>query len=200
MIAVARVHPLVAASLAIFEAFGASGYCGTVKTQLKLGAELGAVVITVSDRCARGEREDRSGPAAVDALGDVGIPCGPARVVPDGIESVAGALAAALGDGARLVVTTGGTGVSSRDLTPEGTATVLHTLLPGISERIRAVSVATIPTAMLSRGIAGIADSVGNNGALVVNLPGSVGAVNDGVSILAPLVRHIIDQLDGGDH
>lgn len=178
----------------------AAGYCGTVKTQLKLGAELGAVVITVSDRASRGEREDRSGPAAVDALADVGIPCGPARVITDGIESVAQAISAALADGARLVVTTGGTGVSARDLTPEGTATVLRTLLPGIAERIRAVSVATIPTAMLSRGLAGIADSAGNAGALVVNLPGSVGAVNDGVGILAPLVRHIIDQLDGGDH
>ena len=179
---------------------GRSRYCGIVKTQLKLGAELGAIVITVSDRCSRGEREDRSGPAAVDALADVGIPCAQPRVVPDGIESVAGAIAAALGDGARLVVTTGGTGVSARDLTPEGTAPLLRTNLPGISERIRAVSVATIPTAMLSRGIAGIADSVGNNGALVVNLPGSAGAVRDGVAILAPLVRHIIDQLDGGDH
>ena len=181
-------------------ALAAAGYCGTVKTQLKLGAELGAVVITVSDRCSRGEREDRSGPVAVDALGEVGIPCGPPRVVPDGIESVAGAISAALGDGARLVVTTGGTGVSARDLTPEGTATLLHTILPGISERMRAVSVATIPTAMLSRGLAGIADSIGNNGALVVNLPGSAGGVRDGVAILAPLVRHIIDQLDGGDH
>lgn len=171
-----------------------------MNTQPKLGAELGAVVITVSDRCSRGEREDRSGPATVDALGAVGIPCGPPRVIPDGIESVAGAISAALGDGARLVVTTGGTGVSARDLTPEGTATILHTLLPGISERIRALSVARIPTAMLSRGIAGIADSEGNNGALVVNLPGSVGAVNDGVGILAPLIGHIIDQLDGGDH
>src|SRR5680860_670456 len=80
-----------------------AGYSGTVKAQLKLGAEVRAVVITVSDRCARGERPDVSGPAAVDALAAAGIPCGAARVVPDGAESVTAAIAAALADGARLV-------------------------------------------------------------------------------------------------
>jgi molybdenum cofactor synthesis domain-containing protein len=157
-------------------------------------------VITVSDRSARGERDDQSGPAAVDALADAGIPCGSARVVPDGVESVSGAIAAALADGSRLVITTGGTGVTARDLTPEGTRPLLRILLPGISERLRQVNAATIPTAVLSRGVAGIADSAGNRGALVVNLPGSVGGVLDGVALLAPLVRHVIDQLDGGDH
>lgn len=179
---------------------GAGAYAGSVKTQPKLGASLHAVVITVSDRSARGEREDQSGPAAVDALADAGIPCGTSRVVPDGVESVSGAIAAALGDGSRLIITTGGTGVAPRDLTPEGTRPLLRTLLPGISERLRQVNAGTIPTAVLSRGVAGIADSVGNRGALVVNLPGSVGGVLDGVALVAPLVRHVIDQLDGGDH
>ncbi len=179
---------------------GRAGYRGSVKHSPKLGASLHAVVITVSDRSARGERDDNSGPAAVDALAEAGIPCGPPRVVPDGIASVTGAITAALEDGSRLVVTTGGTGVAPRDLTPEGTYPLLRTELPGISERLRMVNAATIPTAVLSRGLAGIADSVGNAGALVVNLPGSVGGVRDGVALLAPLVRHVIDQLDGGDH
>lgn len=175
-------------------------YCGHVDSERTAVQDFDVVVITVSDRCARGERPDRSGPAAVAALAGAGIACGPPRVVPDGAESVSGAIIGALGDGARLVLTSGGTGISPRDLTPEGTRPLLRLGLPGIAERLRAVSADSVPASVLSRGLAGIADSTGNAGALVVNLPGSVGGARDGVGVVAPLVRHVLDQLDGRDH
>lgn len=155
-------------------------------------------VITVSDRCARGEAEDRSGPLAAELLAGVGIRAD-VVVVPDGVESVRGALRAALAGGARVVLTTGGTGVSPRDLTPEGTRDLLARELPGLAEAIRARGAAAVPAAVLSRGLAGIA--AGRDGeALVVNAPGSPGAVRDALAVLGPLVPHVLDQLAGGDH
>ncbi|MBK5249494.1 MAG: MogA/MoaB family molybdenum cofactor biosynthesis protein [Actinomycetales bacterium] len=154
-----------------------------------------AVVITVSDRCARGERPDVSGPRAASLLAQAGYDVGRVRVVPDGVASVEGALRAALADGARFVLTTGGTGVSPRDLTPEGTARVLERELPGIAEALRRRDEAEVPTAVLSRGLAG---TVGT--ALVVNAPGSTNGVTSAVAVLLPLLKHVLDQLDGGDH
>lgn len=159
-----------------------------------------AVVITASNRCARGERVDTSGAAAVELLTAAGISCGPARIVPDGVESVRGAITAALADGARLIITSGGTGVTPEDLTPEATRPLIRTALPGIAERMRMVSAERVPTSVLSRGLAGIADGAGHTGALVVNLPGSIGGVRDGLAVLTPLVDHVLSQLDGGDH
>ena len=155
-------------------------------------------VITVSDRCARGEAEDLSGPLAARLLADAGVRA-EVVVVPDGAESVRGALRAALAGGARVVLTTGGTGISPRDLTPEGTREVLARELPGLAEAIRARGAATVPAAVLSRGLAGIA--AGRDGeVLVVNAPGSPGAVRDALAVLGPLLPHVLDQLAGGDH
>lgn len=154
-----------------------------------------AVVITVSDRSAAGEREDRSGPIAVAALTAASFSCAPAVVVPDGADSVERALREAIAAGARLVVTTGGTGVAPRDQTPEGTARVVERLLPGIAEQLRRDGLADTPAAVLSRGIAGTAGD-----ALIVNLPGSTGAVTGGMRVVCGIAGHVLDQLQGGDH
>lgn len=162
---------------------------------------LTVTVITVSDRVADGVREDRSGPlalelatAALDAPVDL-------RVVPDGADAVTGAVRAALARGSRLVVTTGGTGVSPRDRTPEGTAPVLDRELPGVAEAIRHAGAEQTPHAVLTRGLVGVVDAAdGHPGAVVANLPGSTGGVRDGLAVLLPLVPHLLDQLGGGDH
>jgi molybdenum cofactor synthesis domain-containing protein len=161
-----------------------------------------AVVVTVSDRSAAGERADAAGPVAVDALRSAGFACDDARVVPDGVDAVANAIRAALAEGARLVVTTGGTGVGPRDATPEGTAAVLTRELPGIPEQLRRIGAAEAPGGLLSRGLAGVVDAgeLSPQGALVVNLPGSPRAVASGMPVVLGVARHVIDQLGGGDH
>lgn len=157
-----------------------------------------AAVITVSDRSAAGERRDTAGPVAVAALRAAGFACGDAAIVPDGAASVAGAIGEAIAAGARLVVTTGGTGVGPRDETPEGTRRVITRELPGIAEELRRRGTASTPTAALSRGLAGVAGE--RPGALVVNLPGSPGAVGDGMPVILGVAAHVIAQLDGADH
>ena len=156
-----------------------------------------AAVITVSDRTSAGTRSDTSGPIAVAALREAGFECGEPIVVPDGAESVEHALRAALADGARLIVTSGGTGVGPRDATPEGTARVLTREVPGIAEELRRRGAAELPAGMLTRGLAGVVDSAA---ALIVNLPGSPGGVASGIPVVISVARHVLDQLGGGDH
>ncbi len=154
-------------------------------------------MITVSDRSARGERPDASGPRALERLEAEGYLVDSA-LIPDGADSVADAIDSAIRAGARLVITSGGTGVGPRDLTPEGTRPLLTHELPGIAEALRREGARNTKTAVLTRGLAGIAGDA--PGALVVNLPGSVKAVDEGLDVLLPLVPHILSQLDGGDH
>lgn len=154
-----------------------------------------AVVVTVSDRSSAGLRDDSSGPVAVAALRNAGFACPDAVIVADGADSVESALRAGLAGGARLIVTTGGTGLSPRDETPEGTERVIEREIPGIAEELRRRSGAEKPAGMLSRGLAGVV-----GGALVVNLPGSPAAVASGMPIVISVARHVIDQLTGGDH
>jgi molybdenum cofactor synthesis domain-containing protein len=158
-------------------------------------------VITVSDRCARGEAEDRSGPTAVSLLEQAGLTDVRTYLVPDGVEAVRDVLRTALDDGARLVITTGGTGITPRDLTPEGTREVLDYEVPGIAESVRQQGIAAgVPTAALSRGLAGLARATDGTRALVVNLPGSSGGVRDGLQVVLTLWPHVRSQLTGGDH
>lgn len=163
-------------------------------------AEVRVAVITVSDRSAAGEREDRSGPIAVERLRDAGFGEVTASVVGDGRVKVAAAIQRSLAEGAELVITLGGTGIGPRDRTPEGTRPHLRRELPGIAEMIRAHGAAKVPTAALSRGLAGIGRTVDQRGSLIVNLAGSPGAVMDGLEVLLPLVGHTLDQVRGGDH
>ena len=156
---------------------------------------LRAAVVVASNRAAAGVYDDTTGPLIVGTLSESGWEVDPAVVVPDG-EAVADAIRAAVDDGARLVVTTGGTGLTPTDRTPEVTRPLLDREVPGIAEAIRAYGVAKgIATASLSRGLAGVAGDC-----LVVNLPGSRGGVKDAIAVLEPLLVHAVEQIPGGDH
>ncbi|WP_049557038.1 MogA/MoaB family molybdenum cofactor biosynthesis protein [Nonomuraea sp. SBT364] len=153
-----------------------------------------ALVVTVSNRAFTGVYADKSGPVLAALLKDAGCTVEGPVVVPDG-EAVETALREGVAAGHDVIVTTGGTGLTPTDLTPEMTARVISREIPGIAETIRQANRDQVPTAVLSRGLAGQA---GNT--LIVNLPGSTGGVRDGVAVLAPLLRHAVDQIRGGDH
>jgi molybdenum cofactor synthesis domain-containing protein len=160
-----------------------------------MSAPMQAAVVVASNRAAAGVYDDTTGPLIVEALRADGWEVSEAVVVPDG-EPVGDAIRTAVNAGARVVLTTGGTGVTPTDRTPEATRSLLDREVPGIAEAIRAHGVAKgVPTAMLSRGVAGVVGS-----ALVVNLPGSRGGVRDGLEVVVPVLRHAAEQIVGSDH
>lgn len=151
-----------------------------------------ARVVTCSDAASRGEREDRSGPAVREILARSGYQVDAIVVVPDEIEAIATAIENATGDGARLVITTGGTGIAPRDVTPEATARVCDRLVPGFGELMRSASLSRTPMASLSR-----AQAATRGSALIVNLPGSVNGACENLNAVIHLIPHALELLSG---
>ncbi|WUC79509.1 MogA/MoaB family molybdenum cofactor biosynthesis protein [Streptomyces sp. NBC_00536] len=157
-------------------------------------APLRGLVVTASNRASRGVYADKGGPLLADALAGLGFTVDGPRVVPDG-DPVEQALREGVAAGYDVILTTGGTGISPTDRTPDATARVLDYEIPGIPQAIRAEGLAKVPTAALSRGLAGVAGHT-----LIVNLPGSTGGVRDGLAVLDRILLHAVDQIRGGDH
>jgi molybdenum cofactor synthesis domain-containing protein len=157
--------------------------------------KLFAQVITASNRASKGLYADTSGEILGAGLRELNYEVREVVVVPDEVEKIQSAIKQALKDNINLIVTTGGTGISPTDVTPEATAPLIQKLLPGIAEAMRAYSREKVPTADLSRGIAGV---TGNS--LIINLPGSPGGVRDGLEIIKRLAPHVHEQLAGQDH
>ncbi|MBF6044836.1 MogA/MoaB family molybdenum cofactor biosynthesis protein [Streptomyces sp. NRRL B-1677] len=153
-----------------------------------------ALVVTASNRAAAGVYEDKGGPLLAAGLTALGFAVDGPVVVPDG-EPVAAALRDGVAAAYDVIVTTGGTGLSPTDRTPEATRPLLDREVPGIAEAVRAEGLAKVPTAALSRGLAGLAGRT-----LIVNLPGSAGGVRDGLAVLGRLLVHAVEQVRGGDH
>ncbi len=154
-----------------------------------------AQVVTVSTRASTGVYADRSGPIIVDALRALGFEVGDPLVVPDG-DAVGEALRAAVATGYAVVITTGGTGLNPHDHTPEQTRAVLEREIAPLAAAVARYGVDHgVPTAVLSRGLAGVAGST-----LIINLPGSTGGARDGMTVLAPVLKHAVSQIRGGDH
>jgi molybdenum cofactor synthesis domain-containing protein len=152
-----------------------------------------AVVITVSDACSRGEREDASGAALVQLLRGIGAEIVDSRILSDDLEPLVQALNEfAERDDVNLIVTTGGTGLGPRDNTPEATRQVIEREVPGIAEAIRAESLKVTRMAMISRGVCGV-----RAGTLIINLPGSPKAVTESFAVIEPVLTHAVDLLEG---
>ncbi len=154
-----------------------------------------AVVVTASNRASAGVYEDRSGQALAAGLRDLGFAVEGPHVRRDDVDALVEVLRAAVDGGADVVLTTGGTGLSPTDVTPEATRTMIEREAPGIAEAVRRYGEGEVPTSVLSRGLAGTAGRT-----LIVNLPGSTGGVRDALAVLGPLLPHVVSQLRGGDH
>ena len=163
-------------------------------SELPAGAR--AVVITASNRAAAGVYDDRSGKAVADGLRELGFTVEGPHVRPDDVDELEAVLRAAVDMDFDVILTTGGTGLSPTDVTPEATRAVIEREAPGIAEAVRRYGVDNgVPTSVLSRGLAGTAART-----LIVNLAGSPGGVRDALAVLGPLLPHIVSQLRGGDH
>lgn len=153
------------------------------------------MVLTISDRCSRGVQQDRSGPAVVDLLEAAGAAVVVTEILPDEVEAIAAALRRHAAN-ASLIVTTGGTGLAARDVTPEATRMVCDRMVDGLAERMRAEGLRHTPLAALSRGVCGIV-SLAGGAALIVNLPGSPAGATTSLEVIMGLLPHALDLLAG---
>lgn len=151
-----------------------------------------AWVVTVSDRCAQLEQEDVSGPVVAQLLREAGVQLGEARVVPDEVSEIVAVLRSGVANAIELIVTTGGTGLAPRDVTPEATNMVCEKIVDGVAERMRAISLERTPMAVLSRGVCGIA-----GGTLILNLPGSPDGARTSLEAVIGVLPHAVDLLAG---
>jgi molybdenum cofactor synthesis domain-containing protein len=154
-----------------------------------------ALVLTISDRCFAGTQQDLSGPAVVALLREAGFPHIDSATLPDELDQIASALRTASANGFGLIVTTGGTGLAPRDITPEATRQVCDRLVDGLPERMRAAGLARTPLAALSRGIAGVCGAT-----LILNLPGSPDGARTSLAAVLPLLPHALSLLAGHTH
>jgi molybdopterin adenylyltransferase len=158
-----------------------------------MSVKISAIVITVSDACSRGEREDASGAALVELLRETGATIVETKIVPDDLDPLADLLREyAEREDVNLIITTGGTGFAPRDNTPEATLAVIERESPGLAEAMRMETLKQTPMAMISRGVCGI-----RSGTLIVNLPGSPKAVRESFAVIAPVLNHAIALLAG---